>query len=308
MKTLKFDTFEGGTNIYTLEESAEQALFLIQCVYYFSGNLPNSDFASGINLLYYKCNNETPATISYPITEPQSLLNDLDPNKRIIFYIFGNMQYPTHENVKLMINALCYGQTDNVVLLDWSRYSNGSDSIVFKNGEKVGRLFAQSIQLLVNSGANLSKIYIIGYFLGAHIAGIVGKCNFFEIPRITGLDPAIPFFYPSGCYLRSNDAAWVDVIHTDMGEYGTLFSTGTADYYVTDGFRPQPNCSLISIPLSPQDLCSYQASVKVYADSKYKTATYDAEKCASYIQYRLNTILNRCVKIEIGIGYNATNM
>ncbi|KAL0128524.1 hypothetical protein PUN28_003687 [Cardiocondyla obscurior] len=246
-----------------------------------SCNLPNSDFASGINLLYYKCNNETPATISYPITEPQSLLNDLDPNKRIIFYIFGNMQYPTHENVN-----------------------------VFKNGEKVGRLFAQSIQLLVNSGANLSKIYIIGYFLGAHIAGIVGKCNFFEIPRITGigLDPAIPFFYPSGCYLRSNDAAWVDVIHTDMGEYGTLFSTGTADYYVTDGFRPQPNCSLISIPLSPQDLCSYQASVKVYADSKYKTATYDAEKCASYIQYRLNTILNRCVKIEIGIGYNATNM
>ncbi|KAL0128523.1 hypothetical protein PUN28_003686 [Cardiocondyla obscurior] len=260
-----------------------------------SCNLPNSDFASGINLLYYKCNNETPATISYPITEPQSLLNDLDPNKRIIFYIFGNMQYPTHENVKLMINGK-----------------------VFKNGEKVGRLFAQSIQLLVNSGANLSKIYIIGYFLGAHIAGIVGKCNFFEIPRITGmllnyifsqnLDPAIPFFYPSGCYLRSNDAAWVDVIHTDMGEYGTLFSTGTADYYVTDGFRPQPNCSLISIPLSPQDLCSYQASVKVYADSKYKTATYDAEKCASYIQYRLNTILNRCVKIEIGIGYNATNM
>ncbi|KAL0117658.1 hypothetical protein PUN28_008810 [Cardiocondyla obscurior] len=274
-----------------------------------SCNLPNSDFASGINLLYYKCNNEIPATISYPITEPQSLLNVLDPNKRIIFYIFGYIQYPTHENVKLIINALCYGQTDNVVLLDWSIYSNGSYSTVFKNGEKVGRLFAQSIQLLVNSSADLSKIYIIGHSLGAHIAGIVGKCNSFKIPRITGLDPANPFFYPSGCYLRSNDAAWVDVIHTDMGGYGTLFSTGTADYYVNGGYRPQPNCSLISIPLSPQDLCSHQASVKVYADSKYKTATYDAEECASYTQYRLNTILNNCVKIvKIGIGYTAKDM
>lgn len=83
--------------------------------------------------------------------------------------------------------ALCYGKTDNVVLLDWSKYSRGAYASVFRNAEKVGVLFAQSIRLLVDSGLDVSKIYIIAHSLGAHIAGFVGKCNVFKISRITGM-------------------------------------------------------------------------------------------------------------------------
>ncbi|KYN02643.1 Pancreatic triacylglycerol lipase [Cyphomyrmex costatus] len=214
------------------------------------GNQTDLDFATGVNLIYYKCNSEIPATIAYPITVPQTLLNVLDTNKRVIFYIYGYLQYPEDSNVQLMMEALCYERTDNIVLLDWSKYSNGSYASVFRDAEKVGSLFARSLQLLVESGLDVSKIYIIGHSLGAHIAGYAGKCNAFKIPRITGLDPANPLFYLPGCYLTSKDAEWLDVIHTDKGGYGTPTSMGTADYYVNGGTRPQPGCQFLGVPLS----------------------------------------------------------
>jgi len=71
------------------------------------------------------------------------------------------------------------------------------------------------------------------------------------------LDPANPFFYFPGCYLTRNDAAWIDVIHTDMGGYGTPTSMGTADYYVNDGIRPQPGCKFFGLPLSDTGINNY---------------------------------------------------
>ncbi|KYN29647.1 Lipase member H-B [Trachymyrmex cornetzi] len=270
-----------------------------------SCNQTDLDFATGINLLYYKCNGEIPATIAYPITVPQMLFNVLDNDKRIIFYVFGYLQYPEDSNVQLMMEALCYGRTDNVVLLDWSKYSKGSYPIAFRNAEKVGSLFAQSIQLLVESGLDVSRIYIVAHSLGAHIAGFVGKCNVFKIPRITALDPANPVFYLLGCYLTRNDAEWVDVIHTDKGGYGTPTSMGTADYYVNGGTRPQPGCQIIGPPLSEIDLCSHQKSVVLYAKSKRHSTKFIAKECSSYFSH----IFNSCNKTrEIEVGYTAKNI
>jgi len=65
---------------------------------------------------------------------------------------------------------------------------------------------------------------------------------------LVGLDPANPIFYPIGCYLRPKDAAWIDVIHTDKGGYGTDISMGTAEYNANSGTRPQPGCKFIGIP------------------------------------------------------------
>ncbi|XP_072750421.1 lipase member H-like [Anoplolepis gracilipes] len=265
---------------------------------------PDSDFATGVNLVYYKCDNETSATIDYPITTPEGLLNVLE-DKRVIFYIFGFNQIANDSNVQLMLKALCHGRTDNVVLLDWSRYSNGFYWTCFKNAEKIGSLFARSIQLLVKNGLDVSKIYLIGFSLGAHIAGFVGKCNKFVIPRITGLDPANPLFYLPGCYLKSTDATWIDVIHTDMGGYGTFTFMGTAEYYANGGFPPQPGCKLFGIPLSPRDFCSHERAVELYAKSKRQPKEFIAVKCSSYDDYEENECKNN---LHTGIGYNALNV
>lgn len=67
---------------------------------------------------------------------------------------------------------------------------------------------------------------MIGHSLGSHIAGFTGKTVFSltgkRVGRISGLDPAGPCFadVESGLKLKSTDAEFVDVIHTDNGAYG----------------------------------------------------------------------------------------
>lgn len=73
--------------------------------------------------------------------------------------------------------------------------------------------------------------------------------------RITGLDPAGPgFFFPLKTqpdHLRSTDAQFVDIIHSDAGLYGQPCATGTADFWPNGGTETQPGCpnpiSLLSI-------------------------------------------------------------
>lgn len=64
--------------------------------------------------------------------------------------------------------------------------------------------------------------------MGAHIAGFAGKkfkaLNGGLLGHITGLDPAGPCFYNNDNSLRLNseDANFVDIIHTNAGEWGTI--------------------------------------------------------------------------------------
>lgn len=79
--------------------------------------------------------------------------------------------------------------------------------------------------------------------------------------RISGLDPAFPQYYPSiraAKAISETDAVLVDIIHTDKGQYGTIFSTGTVDFWPNGGGRTQPGCPKgtlgIHIPLSDEGL------------------------------------------------------
>lgn len=62
-----------------------------------------------------------------------------------------------------------------------------------------------------------NDVHLIGHSLGAHTAGYAGEKLSGNIGRITGLDPAEPYFQgmPSHLRLDYTDARLVDVIHTD---------------------------------------------------------------------------------------------
>ncbi|EZA47990.1 Lipase member H [Ooceraea biroi] len=213
---------------------------------------------------------------------------------------------------------LCYEDTDNVVLLDWSKYSMDIFyGLTFETAEGVGSLFAQSLQLLKDNEFNTSTIYIIGHSLGAHIAGLAGKCTNFTIPRITGkcvkllfigLDPANRLWYPTGCYLAPTDASWVDVIHTDMGVWGTPASMGTVEYYANTGHRLQPNCptfSLLPEGIAEVVLCPHELSNVIYAESKYYPDKYVAVSCHSADSFLSGGCKNNT---KTGVGYAASNV
>lgn len=64
---------------------------------------------------------------------------------------------------------------------------------------------------------NPNDVHLIGHSLGAHTAGYAGEKLGGNIGRITGLDPAEPYFQgmPNHLRLDPTDARLVDVIHTD---------------------------------------------------------------------------------------------
>ena len=51
---------------------------------------------------------------------------------------------------------------------------------------KVGILVGQFIDFLISRGATYSQFHVIGFSLGAHVAGLAGATVTGTLPRITG--------------------------------------------------------------------------------------------------------------------------
>ena len=74
------------------------------------------------------------------------------------------------------------------------------------------------------------KIHVVGHSLGAHLAGFMAKrvqeLGLGKLQRITGLDPAQPFFDLAGPNARidKSDAEFVDILHTNSGESTLRFT------------------------------------------------------------------------------------
>jgi pancreatic lipase-related protein 2 len=87
---------------------------------------------------------------------------------------------------------------------------------------------------------------LIGFSLGAHVpnfaANTLKEHNIF-LPRITGLDPAMPLFITSPIEekLDPSDADFVDVIHTNALIQGKIEKCGHVDFYMNGGIV-QPGC------------------------------------------------------------------
>lgn len=112
----------------------------------------------------------------------------------------------------------------NVILVDWQNGARGPQyPIAAANTEVVGRVVGFLLLDLVNRGLKTKNIHLIGFSLGAHVAGTASevlKKRHHLIQRITGLDAASPLFRSDHLRekykkLDKEDAVFVDVLHTD---------------------------------------------------------------------------------------------
>ena len=122
----------------------------------------------------------------------------------------------------------------NLICINWEEYSDADKEVYTRAAENaivIGKMIGRSIvsNILIKELKQDPKlIHAIGYSLGAHLVGNIGKNSERSIGRITGLDPARPFFEnwadPTQRLLKE-DAEFVDVIHTNSGHLheGTLF-------------------------------------------------------------------------------------
>lgn len=198
------------------------------------------------------------------------------------------------------------------------------------NTRVVGLEVAYLVAKLGEHGLKPEDVHIIGHSLGAHTAGYAGE----RIPglgRITGLDPAEPYFQGMGPSIRldPSDARFVDVIHTDgrnfflleIPGYGMSQSCGHIDFYPNNG-KEQPGCALsqeggalVPLTLIKDGIeeasrvllaCNHVRAIKLFIDSINGKCQYVAHRCPSYQQF----LSGRCFKCNNQncalMGYHAT--
>ena len=171
------------------------------------------------------------------------------------------------------------------------------------NARVVGLEIAYLVNWLTESyGLDPADVHLIGYSIGAQIAGYAGEL----IPgmgRITGLDPAGPYFsgMPTCVRLDHTDALFVDNYHTDgstnfLFGFGTEQPMGTIDFYPNGG-QLQPGCdpgNILMGIITPGNLredirdiatCSHNRAVELFMDSCNNPCSYLAFECPSYEAY-----------------------
>ncbi|CAL8103128.1 unnamed protein product [Orchesella dallaii] len=138
--------------------------------------------------------------------------------------------------------------------------------------------------MLTSNYATIDNIHLIGFSLGAHVAGGVGRtiATFPEIGkklgRVTGLDPAGPLFSLVEIQgkLTKGDAEFVDTYHTAAGSLGiSNFTDGHVNFIVNEGHH-QPGCvenKALYTTESQLGSCSHGFAPKIFAASIAKNFT-----------------------------------
>ncbi|XP_048148463.1 endothelial lipase isoform X1 [Corvus hawaiiensis] len=220
-----------------------------------------------------------------------------------------------------LVSALQEREKDaNVVVVDWLSLAHQLYTDAVNNTQIVGKTIARLLNWLQeNPLFKLENVHLIGYSLGAHVAGFAGNHVHGTIGRITGLDPAGPMFEgvdPSR-RLSPDDANFVDVLHTYTREtlgvsIGIQMPVGHIDIYPNGGDF-QPGCGLSDVlgaiaygTIGEVVKCEHERSVHLFVDSLVNQDKQSfAFQCTDSSRFKKGICLscrkNRCN----GIGYNA---
>ncbi|XP_042719656.1 pancreatic triacylglycerol lipase-like [Lagopus leucura] len=188
----------------------------------------------------------------------------------------------------------------NCIAVSWKKGARCTYSQASNNVRVVGAEIAYFVNVLIDEYSySAADVHIIGHSLGAHVAGEAGKRRP-GIGRITGLDPAQPYFQdtPIEVRLDTTDAEFVDVIHTDTAPLipnlglGMAEAIGHLDFYPNGGVE-MPGCDknpisqivdLDGIWEGTRDFvaCNHLRSYKYYSDSIVYPDGFLGYTCSSY--------------------------
>uniref|UniRef100_A0A8D1AR13 Lipase G, endothelial type n=1 Tax=Sus scrofa TaxID=9823 RepID=A0A8D1AR13_PIG len=200
----------------------------------------------------------------------------------------------------------------NVVVVDWLPLAHQLYVDAVNNTRKVGHSVARMLDWLQQGKEDFSlgNVHLIGYSLGAHVAGYAGNFVKGMVGRITGLDPAGPMFEGVDIHKRlsPDDADFVDVLHTYTRSFGLSIGiqmpVGHIDIYPNGGDF-QPGCGLNDILGSiAYGIYHYQMKIHVFS---YKNMG-EIEPTFYVTLYGTNAD-SQILPLEIveQIGLNATN-
>ncbi|XP_033611776.1 uncharacterized protein LOC111875625 isoform X2 [Cryptotermes secundus] len=111
------------------------------------------------------------------ITFDKNSLEDsvFDPGLPVKIIVHGYGGQYKSPNVIAAKNAILQADNANVVLVNWQRAAKGQYSRAVSNAELVGRQVGKTLVAMVTMGTNASDIHVIGFSLGAQVAGFIGE-------------------------------------------------------------------------------------------------------------------------------------
>nr|XP_023699905.1 lipoprotein lipase-like isoform X1 [Paramormyrops kingsleyae] len=212
----------------------------------------------------------------------------------------------------------------NVIVVDWLSTAQNHYIVAAHNTKMVGQNIANFINWMEKTThLSLDHLHLIGYSLGAHVAGFAGNHVSNKIGRITGLDPAGPDFEGAHAHQRlsPDDAHFVDVLHTfNRGSLGLSIGTqqpvGHVDFYPNGGSF-QPGCNLRGalekiakfgiFAINDAVKCEHERSVHLFIDSLlHKQEASQAYFCGSPDMFERGACLScrksRCSTMGYDVG------
>ncbi|XP_069505822.1 lipoprotein lipase isoform X1 [Ambystoma mexicanum] len=187
--------------------------------------------------------------------------------------------------VPKLVDALYKREPDsNVVVVDWLSRAQQHYPVAAGYTQLVGHDVAKFIDWMEeNLNYPVDNLHLLGYSLGAHVAGVAGSLTNKKVQRITGLDPAGPNFEYAEelSRLSPDDADFVDVLHTYTRgspdrSIGIQQPIGHVDIYPNGGSF-QPGCNLgDALRIIAQNgigdmdqlvKCSHERSIHLFIDS-----------------------------------------
>lgn len=145
------------------------------------------------------------------LNETEKLLNHTHYNKNnpTEIYFYGYTESLISNGTIAIVDSYIERGNNNILVLDWSEYNGGIYNLeAIPNMKRVSDVVAKTLLDMRSKGFDLNKFHLIGHSLGGQMVGYVGR-NVYKhsnkttkMPRITGLDPAGPFFYDVWSYLN----------------------------------------------------------------------------------------------------------
>uniref|UniRef100_A0A4W4GK51 PLAT domain-containing protein n=1 Tax=Electrophorus electricus TaxID=8005 RepID=A0A4W4GK51_ELEEL len=210
----------------------------------------------------------------------------------------------------------------NLIVVDWLDLAHQLYPDAVSHTRHVGLSIAALLDWLQSPVHHVVVIHMIGYSLGAHVAGYAGNFVQGTVGRITGLDPAGPMFEGVEAHRRlsPDDADFVDVLHTYTREalgvsIGIQQPIGDIDIYPNGG-DVQPGCTLGEVLSTAaagnfMDVmkCEHERSVHLFVDSLLNSEYAGfAFQCTGPDRFNKGICLscrkNRCNSV----GYSARKM
>lgn len=210
-----------------------------------------------------------------PRNPDSSTSGAIDRSRPTVILLHGYMGHPKKPWIESMALRTHQFFDANVCIVDWATLAALELNLSVAKLKEVGQRIGECLCGLVDARqeSELQRVSLIGYGLGAHLAGCVGKNFNGRLGRIFGLDPLVECseeLLSAGFRLSSRDARLVQVAHTSIGTYGAYRPSGHQDFYFNNGGRsPQPGCS--RLPTYQQTACSHFRAVEYLFHSMNET-------------------------------------